>query len=261
MSLPDLSNWDDTKSALHQSMQVLRSTRLLGVDPMPSDLHYSTIPTPYGASSGELNFGGELRLDYGRAVYIYLKDGADVFTVSLESKNQTSLFDTVFAEVEQAGHSLEPNRAKVTQTTPFALDKSVAATYAELQWRMYGILGKLKGRMYGPQTPIALWPHGFDISSRWYVDGMNEREDPHVNFGFSPGTPDVGQPYFYFYAWPAPDGLSQKLPDAITWNAEWGVPGGFLKYEQFANESDPDGMVLEIMTACYHTAADMLRKT
>ena len=257
MSLPD--NWHATKTALHQSMQVLRSTRLLGVDPMPSDLHYSAIPTAYGATSGPMSFGGELRFDYARAAYIYHKDGADVFTVSLDGQNQTSLFDAVFAEFEKAGHKFDPNRKKVTETETFAIDKAAAVIYAEVQWRMYGVLGQLKGRMYGPQTPIALWPHGFDLSTLWYVDGMDEHKDPHINFGFSPGTPDVGQPYFYFYAWPAPDGLGDKVPDAITWNAEWGTPGGVLKYEQFANQSDPDGMVLDIMTACYRVASQALK--
>jgi hypothetical protein len=259
MSLPDLSNWSDTKSALHQSTQVLRSTRLLGTDPMPSDLHYGAIPTSYGASSGPMKFGGELRFDYGEATYIYHRDGAAVFSVSLEGKNQTSLFDAVFAEFEKAGHSFDPNRAKVTQTSAFTIDRSAAASYAALQWRMYGLLSQIKGRMYGPQTPITLWPHGFDISSLWYVEGMNERQDPHINIGFSPGTPDVGQPYFYFYTWPPPDDLREKVPDAITWNPNWGVPGGFLKYEQFASESDPEAMVLEVMTACYQAASEMLR--
>jgi hypothetical protein len=255
VSLPDLSNWDATKTALHQSLQVIRSARLLGVDPMPSDLHYSAIPTAYGASSGPLNFGGELRLDYAKAAYIYHKEGAEVFSVSLEGQNQTTLFDAVFAEFE----SLEPNRGKVTETSAFVINKAAAATYAQLQWRMYAVLGQLKGRMYGPQTPIALWPHGFDLSTIWYVDGMDEHNDPHINFGFSPGTPDVGQPYFYFYAWPAPDGLSDQVPEVITWNPEWGTPGGLLKYEQFANQSDPDGMVLEALTACYRVASEMLK--
>ena len=112
----------------------------------------------------------------------------------------------MFDAFEQVVHKLDPDRKKVTETTPFQPDSDQAKTYAQVMWRMFGTLARLKAHMYGPQTPIALWPHGFDLSTIWFVDGMEERYDPHINFGFSPGTPDVGQPYFYFYAWPVPGG-------------------------------------------------------
>jgi hypothetical protein len=259
MTLPDLSNWDATKTALHQSLQALRSTRLLGVDPMPSDLHYGTLPTPSGATTGPLRFGGELRLDYVRAAAVYERDGAEVFAVGLDCYNQTSFFDAVFAAFKAAGHNLQPNHDKVTETTAFNFDKGQASTYAALQWRMYSVLSRLKGRMYGPQTPIALWPHGFDLSTIWFADGMDEHQDPQINFGFSPGTPDVGQPYFYFYAWPVPDGLSERMPSIVTWNSNWSTPGGVIRYDQFAGADDPDGLVLDTLTQVYNTASAMVR--
>ena len=108
------------------------------------------------------------------------------------------------------------------------------------------------------KTPIALWSHGFDLSTLWFVDGMDEHKDSQMNFGFSPGTPDVGQPYFYFYAYPVPDGVHEKLPDVITWNTAWSTPGGVLEYEKFAGESDPEGFVLDVLTAVYQTTSPML---
>jgi hypothetical protein len=113
--------------------------------------------------------------------------------------------------------------------------------------------------MFGPQTPIILWPHGFDQSTLWFVDGMDEHKDPQINVGFSPGTSDVGQPYFYFYAWPVPDRLPEKLPDAIWWNTAWSTPGGVLTYEKFANESDPDAFVTHVLDEVYQTASAMLK--
>ena len=87
MTLPDLSNWDNTRTALHQSMQVIRSTRLLGVSPMPNELEYSTIPNTSGATTGSLSFGGELRLDFTRTAIIYERDHAEVFTLGLQGYN------------------------------------------------------------------------------------------------------------------------------------------------------------------------------
>ena len=259
MILPDLSNWDDTKTALHQSMQALRSTRLLGVEPMPNDLHYGTLPTPTGATTGPLNFGGRLNLDYTRGAVFYERDGAEVFSVELSSHNQTSLFDAVFAAFKNAGHDLDPNRSKVTETTPFKLDIDQAKTYAEVQWRMFGVLAELKARMYGPQTPIILWPHGFDLSTIWFVDGMDEHNDPHMNVGFSPGTSDVGQPYFYFYAWPVPDKLAAQIRPELEWNPNWGTPGAVLAYDKFANADDPEAFAADILFNSYQLASSLLK--
>jgi hypothetical protein len=260
MMLPDLSDWDETRTALHQSMQVLRSTRLLGVSPLPNDLHYGTIPIASGATTGPLSFGGALRLDFTRTAIIYERqDHVEAFVLGLQGYNQTSLFEAVFDAFEQVGHRLDPNRSKVTHTTPFEPDTAQAKTYAQVMWRMFGILAHLKARMVGPQTPIVLWPHGFDLSTIWFVDGMEERYDPHINFGFSPGTPDVGQPYFYFYAWPVPEGFSNQLPSLAEWHTDWGTPGGLIKYERFARESDPETVVAEALVEAYQAASNLLK--
>lgn len=257
MTLPSLSNWDDTRTALHQALQPLRSARLLSVDPLPSELEYSTQPTMTGATTGPLHFGGALSLDYTQGAVIYEQDGQQVFGVELKGHNQTSLFDAVFAEFAKAGHKLEPNRGKVTETTPFQLDLDQANAYAEVQFRMFNVLAALKANMYGPQTPIVLWPHGFDLSTIWFVDGMDERKNPQVCFGFSPGTPDVGQPYFYFYAWPVPAGLSAKIHPTQSWNSDWSTPGAVLTYDKFANAAQPEAVVTDILVQSYHLASSM----
>jgi hypothetical protein len=217
------------------------------------------MPIPSGASTGPLKFGGELLLDYARAAIIYRQDGMDVFSVGLAEQHQTSLFDAVFEQFTKAGHNFEANRAKITETRVFSVNLELAAAYAEVQWRMYTALSWVKGRMLGPQTPIMLWPHGFDLSTLWFVDGMNEREDPHINIGFSPGTPDVGQPYVYFYTWSSPEGLAAKLPPNVVWHTGWSAPGGYIKYESFANTSDPEGIVLDAMSQVWKIASDLMK--
>ena len=259
MSLPKLINWDDTRTALHQAMQPLRAARLLGVEPMPNYLHHSSLPTPTGATTGPLNFGGSLQLDYTQAAVIYTKAGNAVFRVELEGHNQTSLFDAVFDEFARLGHTLDPNRSEVNHNTPFNLDIQQARAYADVQFRMFLVMARLKARMIGPQTPIALWPHGYDLSTLWFVDGMDEHQDPHINIGFSPGTPDVGQPYFYLYAWPLPDGLGDNIPAPLQWHTEWGTPGALLLYDRLVDESDPESVAIDLLSDVYLRAADLLK--
>lgn len=253
--LPALSNWEATRTALHQSLHVLRSTRLLGVDPLPNSLEYGTFPTAYGATTGPLKFGGELQLDFTEAAIIYRKDGVDVFSVPLTGHNQTSLFDTVFAKFGKAGHHFQPNRGKITNTTPFNLNRETAQNYAGVMWRMYTALARVRGRFLGWMTPVTLWAHGFDLSLLWFPGGTEESKDPHLNFGFSPFTPDVGQPYVYFYASPVIPGLDAAVPSPMRWHTAWATPGGVLEYEKFAGASDPEAVVEDVLLQVYHAAS------
>lgn len=252
--LPVLPNWDETRTALHQSLQVLRSTRLLGVDPLPNSLEYGATPTSYGATTGPLKFGGELRLNFANGAIVFQRDEVEMFKVPLMGHNQTSLFDAVFVQLARVGHNLEPNRSKITNTAPFNFSLEAAALYAGVMWRMYTALARFRGRILGWMTPITLWPHGFDLSFLWFANGMEETKDPHVNFGFSPFTPDVGQPYMYFYAYPIVAGLDKAVPSPMRWHTTWATPGGVLAYDTFAGASDPEAMVEEILSQVYRAA-------
>jgi hypothetical protein len=259
MPLATLSNWDDTRIALHQSMQVLRSARLLGVDPLPNSLEYGTIPMPYGATTGPLKFGGELLLDFAQAAIVYRDHGKEVFRVGLAGHNQTSLFDTVFAELAKAGLKLDPNRGKITNTTPFKISLEQVQTYTSVMWRMYTALARFRAHVYGWMSPVVMWPHGFDLSFLWFARGSEERSDPHLNFGFSPGTPDIGQPYVYFYAYPAINGLDKALPSNMRWHTAWSSPGGVLEYDKFASANDPEAVVEDTLLDAFRAASALMK--
>jgi hypothetical protein len=258
MSLPKLQEWQRTKQVLHDALQIVLRASLIDRDPQPNDLQYSTVPTHFGATSGELTFGGVLELHYVSGDLVYRRDGEPVFAVDINGKSQTEVFDHVFKAFAEAGLDLDPTRDKITGLAPFVLDLDQASGYAALQWHMYMTLSMLKGRLYGPQTPVALWPHGFDLSTLWFPGAMDEQNEPHINFGFSPGTPDVGQPYVYFYTWPVPDQLPDGLPEMMTWNTAWSTPGGLLEYEKFRDERQPELVVVELLTDIYQLVAPLL---
>lgn len=258
MSLPKLQDWQDTKQILHDAIQIVLRARLINRDPMPNSLQYSTLPTHFGATSGELAFGGVLEFHYVSGDIVYRRNGDSIFAVDINGKSQTEAFEQVFEAFGEAGLDLEPTRDKITGLTPFELDLEQAFEYADVQWRMYTVLGMLKGRMVGGQTPIALWPHGFDLSTLWFPGKMDEHNEPHMNFGFSPGTPEVGQPYIYFYAYPLPEKLPDGLPDIVTWNTAWSTPGGVIEYDKFCDERQPEIALLDILTDIYNLVAPMI---
>jgi hypothetical protein len=258
MPLPRISNWDSTRTQLHQAVHILRAVRLPNVATLPNYLAHSTWPTLSGASSGPLDFGGVLDFDYINARFVYHRDGVEVFSIPLAGYHQTSLAEAVFAAFAQAGHRFEPRRDNISHTDPFMLDPVDARAYAEIQWRMAGVLARVKSHMFGIQSPLVVWSHGFDLSSVWFARGMDESKDPHLNMGFSPGTPDVGQPYFYFYTHPAVDGLREAMPDSVSWQTGWSAPGGAIKYEHFADAPDPEMVVLPTLVDIYRHASARL---
>ncbi|MAS34849.1 MAG: hypothetical protein CL610_12635 [Anaerolineaceae bacterium] len=259
MTLPGYADWKDAKTALHAASQILNAVRVASLDPLPNALRHSLRPIPAGATTGPLKAGGSLTLDYLQGAIIYAHDGTDSMPVALNGNSQQSLFNTIVAAMTQTGHQLEPDRAKITSDEPFNLDLTQAQLYAEVQWRMFQMLAVVKASMYGPQHPLVLWPHGFDLSVLWFADGMDEGADLHLNIGFSPGTPDIGQPYVYFYAQPEVEDLRTHIPRQFQWITGWHAPGGYITYDQFATEREPETMLAELLIEVYRTASGMIR--
>ncbi|MBZ0303628.1 MAG: DUF5996 family protein [Anaerolineae bacterium] len=259
MTLPAYLSWQAAIPVLHQAAQILNAARLASLDPLPNALRHSLRPIPNGATTDALKEHIVLTLDYPQGtILVAQEDGAEILRVNLNAHTQDSLSKTVFSGLAQAGYDLKPNSSKLTGANRFDLDLTQGQIYADVQWRMFQTLAALKASMYGPQNPLVLWPHGFDLSTLWFVEGMDEGRDPHLNFGFSPGTPDIGQPYVYFYAVPALNDLRDQIPDLFTWATGWHSPGGYIPYDRFANESLPEQLLLDALLDVYRMASARL---
>ena len=261
MSLPTLERWQghDTREALHQAMQVLRSARKLGVAAQPNYLHLAAMPERRGATTGMLNLGGSLHLDYPRGVVAWRSAGVERFAVRLRDHSQRTLFDSVFGRLRDLGHTqLDPDTAKVTRDERLVVDRAAAEGFAEAQWRMAEAIARMKATMLGYQTPLVLWPHGFDLGTLWFARGGDEERDPHLSVGFSPGTPDVGEPYVYFYAWPERDGLVEHVPEGFEWVTTWSTPGGVLRWSRIRAEREPVAYVAKQLSEVYRATAPLL---
>lgn len=79
-------------------------------------------------------------------------------------------------------------------------------------------------------TPIATWPHHFDMGGIFYLDREAPPEDaPQIGFGMSPGDDICAEPYYYVTPWPLPDGDAAlpELPAGGTWRVD-GLDGAVL---------------------------------
>lgn len=258
MTLPDISDVQPTRITLHRASQILLTARLIGLDPLPNHLRHSLIPIPDGVTTGELNFGGELRLDFTTGAIHYQQAGKTVFTVEATGRSQVSMFEAVYHHFKQVGIDLHPDASRVTEQALFDFNADAASRFNEMMWRMFQALARVKARFLGFQTPLVLWSHGFDLSTLWFPSGFDEETDPHLNIGFSPGTPDIGQPYIYFYAYPVPPDLPNLIPTAFEWQTGWRTPGGVLTYDHLKTETDPETTVTQLLSRVYDVVKTMI---
>jgi hypothetical protein len=255
-------DWDKTRTSLHQAAQVLSAIRGAALSPLPNWAHLGLYVTSHGVTTGPLPIGAELSLNFDLRDIIYTPIGTKTTRTmfDLDDYHQVSLTDAMLALLSSAGHPLNPKRDKLTHQTPLEADAQLAADYAEALYRVYTAMARFRARLLGPMSPIVVWAHGFDLSFLWFAgSGFGEAKDPHLNFGFSPGSPGLDRPYVYAYAYPIPKGLTDlPLPSPARWYTT-GWTGIVVDYDQIASSSNPEGLIEELLSKVYATIAPLMR--
>jgi hypothetical protein len=245
MPLPALANWDSTRTGLHQAAQVVGAIRKVDAAVLPNFLHIALEVVPQGVTSGPLapSVGGELVLNFAERAIIYTSPQGTVTSVPLEGHTQVTLLDAVLAAMDKAGHRVQPDRSKITGQEPLQVHPDAAREYSQAFNKIYMGFARFKARLFGPMSRMVVWPHGFDLSFLWFTHGLDESKDPHMNFGFSPGSPGFARPYIYAYAHPKPPGMFDvELPQCARWNTDpW--TGIALDYDVLAVEADVESVV------------------
>jgi hypothetical protein len=260
MPLPALANWDPTRTALHQAAQVVGAIRKVDAAPLPNYLQLALEVVPQGVTSGPLapSIGGELVLNFAERAIVYTSpDRLTIDTVPLEGLTQVTLLDAVLMVMEKSGHPVQVDRSKITGQEALQVHPDAAHEYNEALFKIYLGFARFKARLFGPMSRMVVWPHGFDLSFLWFTHGLDESNDPHMNFGFSPGSPGFARPYVYAYAHPKPPGMFDvELPQGARWNTDpW--TGIALDYDALAVEADIES-VIEKSLLQIHTAISPL---
>lgn len=249
MPLPPLSNFEDTRASLQWAAQVLSAVRKAVTPPLPNALRLSLHVVPQGLTTGALSFGGELLLDFTQQAIIYQQPGEAPISVPLVGSSQAALAGTVLSLLEGEGHVIEIDRTSVSNQAPFTIDAQTASDYAAALYRIFTAFARFRARLFGQQSPVVVWPHGFDLSTIWYAGaGADEHNDPHINFGFSPGSPGFDRPYFYSYAYPLPEGFYElSLPPLVRPVRDpW--KGLAVQYDDLRNSPDPEAQIEGLLT-------------
>ncbi len=108
-------------------------------------------------------------------------------------------------------------------------------------------------------TPLVVWPHGFDASQLYFPGAsFDEHTQPHINYGFSPGSAGLPRPYVYAYAHPMPDGVfGTALPDGARWHSD-GWTGVVIDYDVLALRGSSADELAEMLRSVHAVLAAKL---
>lgn len=258
MSLPPLTQWQNTRRALHHAAQVVGGVRRVAIDPLPNWAHLGLFVTSDGLTTGPTPVGA-LTLNLMRQSVEYQADQHTPVEIGLAGHNQVTLTDAVLKALLDAGYNITLDREKLADESAFNINPGHAAGYAQALHTMFTALARFRARLIGPMSPMIVWPHGFDLSFLWFSGaGMEEDKDPHMNFGFSPGSPGLERPYIYSYVWPRPDGLTAlALPAPARWHTE-GWVGVVIDYDAL-NPNAAEEQVESLLHEVYNTIEPLMR--
>lgn len=245
MPLPILQNWDVTRQSLHLAAQVVGGIKKVSIQPLPNYAHLGLYVYKDGLTTGRLDDGGELRLNLAQSSIVYTCPEGTISAISLQGHTQASLTDAVLQAMTDAGHSANNvDRAHISEQTALSVDAKMSAEYQQALYSIYSTIARFRARLIGNMSPIIVFPHGFDASFLWFKRGSEERSDPHLNFGFSPGSAGFSRPYIYSYASPLPESyFDVNLPSSARFVQDpW--KGIVIDYDTLATETDPE-MALE----------------
>ena len=107
--------------------------------------------------------------------------------------------------------------ARYETAGPAAALAMLAGWYADANFLLDRLQRKLMERNLAP-SPVACWPHHFDLAILVTLPKPNPEQTGYVGAGLSPGDDYYDEPYFYVSVYPKPDGTLPPLPALAHWH-------------------------------------------
>jgi hypothetical protein len=167
---------------------------------------------------------------------------------------------------------------EVVNPVPFAEDHLYHAYDADAAQRFWRILVScdavfkhFRAHFLGKNSPVQFFWGSFDLAvTRFSGRRAPERPDADpitreayshevISAGWWPGGAGVGDPAFYCYAAPTPEGFERQrvLPEGAFYHPE--LKEFILMYDQVRNAESPERMLLEFLQSTYEAGAELGR--
>jgi hypothetical protein len=280
-----LAEWQDTKATLHRFSQVVGKIRLAaGVRRnhwwnVPFHLTGRGLTTrPMGQADSKLIFA--IDFDFiGHQLIVTTVDGRAV-SFPLHGQSVASFYRGVLWALGALGVRVnmdiprpydlpDSGRPFAEDTEHAAYDPAMVTRYWQVLSQVNLVLEEFAAGYSGKVSPVHHFWHTFDIACTRFSERQVDQPpavDPVtreaysrevISSGFWFGDDAFGEPAFYSYTAPEPEGLDSEplLPETAQWIAQRGSHLAVLRYDDARSEPDPRAAVLAFYESAYQAGA------
>ena len=282
-----LSEWEDTRAALHLWMQVIGKLRL-ACTPWTNHSWHVTLPlTARGIATGLLPCGGKFwqaEFDFLDHQLKFAGSDGGTATVALQPQSVAQFHAAVKDALASLGIPMDIDTmpCEIPGAVPFESDtaqRPYDADAAQRHWRILlqadRVLRIFRSRFRGKASPVHFFwgamdlavtrfsgreapqhPGGVPFLADWVVREAYSHEVSSCGFWAGPG---LGEPAFYSYAYPEPEGFAaaRVRPSAAFYSET--LREFVLPYEAVRTSPDPDATLLDFLQSTYEAAAGLGR--
>jgi hypothetical protein len=279
----DWEQWKDTADTLHMFMQIVGKTRLALT---PIQNHWWNVPlylTARGLSTSAMPLpnGGLLDIEFDFIAHelVFRGSSGQIERLALRPQTVAGFFAEYLATLAKLGVHvhIDPVPSEVKDPVRFendtihkSYDRDAAARFWQILSHADTLFKQFSTNFYGKISPVHFFWGSLDLAvtrfngrrapARPGADAIQAEAYSHecISAGFWPGNGGYGQPAFYAYAAPVPEGLS-----AATLSSQGGFNqnlGEFLlNYNDVRKSSNPAQTVLDFLESTYSAAADIAK--
>lgn len=275
--------WRDTSLALHLWSQIAGKYRLANTPWENHSWHATFYVVPRGLSSGTIHAGATaLTLVFDLIAHRFVVETSAGVSAgfSLKSMSVAAFADRVRDAFDAVGQPFEidgtPN--ELADAIPFADDVAARPYDAAAVSRFHAALlqvdrvfKQFRTGFLGKVSPVHLFWGSFDFAVTRFSgrqapehpggipnlpDAITREAYSHEvsSAGFWPGE-GVGEPMFYSYAYPQPDGFKDHPVEPAEAHWDKGLGEFLLPYRVVRESQDPDAALLRFLQTTYEAAA------
>jgi Family of unknown function (DUF5996) len=259
--------------------QIVGHTRLVLCAPQNHWWHVTLYVTPRGLTTSSIPYGSEsfdVEFDFIDHRLVIRHSAEPVTVLPLRAQTVAAFYREYMDALASLGIqvTIHSTPDEVADPIPFAEDRVHASYDPDAAHRFWRILmqsalvfRQFQTNWLGKASPVHFFWGSFDLAvSRFSGRRAPERPgaDPVtreaysyevISFGFWPGNGGYGQPAYYAYAAPEPEGLSKAVvrPGGAFYSEE--RKEFFLNYSDVRGASSPSGAILEFMDSVYRAAS------
>ncbi len=283
--LPSPDKWEDTLTTVHMWSQVIGKIRL----ELSPWINHSWGSTLYVSSNGLTtspipteNFTFEIDFNFiDHKLEISTSNGARR-SFDLEPMSVADFYAKTMKALQDLGIKVKiftrPVEVEIAipfeeDTTHTSYDADAVHHFWKALVQMNRVLTKFRAEFIGKVSPVHFFWGAFDLAvtrfsgrkapkhpggvpncADWVMEEAYSHELSSAGFWAGPG---LGEPAFYSYAYPAPDGYSsaEVKPDSAYYHEELGE--FVLPYRDVQSAENPDAVLLKFLQSTYDAAADL----